>query len=208
MKTVDRSMKLVRRTLIAVAALSALAVAPALAQSSSGEQQAQKPVTPVVIKTFGGWDVRCYPVTVPAPCDAWEAIAFKKSKRLAVSVSVVYVPSQNQYLMQFIVPLDVDLQKGAKIMAGKFTSPVMSFHHCDRIGCFFGVGQAGPLVDAFKSEKLMKIHLTFYRSKSVDLSVPLKGFDEARAAMVELAKQKAGTPQKAPAAAPEAASNP
>jgi invasion protein IalB len=179
-------------------------MASALAQDSSSQapaqppksqqQQAKKPITPVVMKTFGGWDVRCYPVTVPAPCDAWEAIAFKKSNTLAVSVSVVYVPSQDQYLMQFIVPLDVDLAKGASIVAGSFKSPALPYHHCDRIGCFFGVSQAAPIVNAFKSQKSMKVHISLFRSKSVDIAVPLKGFDEARSAMVELAKQKAGNP--------------
>ena len=75
------------------------------------------------MKTFGGWDVRCFPVSSPAPCDIWEAIAFKKGNQLAASVSVVYVPSRTEYLMQFIVPLGVDLAKGAKLVAGNFTSP-------------------------------------------------------------------------------------
>jgi invasion protein IalB len=206
MKIVARPLRLAVRALAAASAL--VCAGPALAQGAPAQPaQQQKQITPVVMKTFGGWDVRCYPVTVPAPCDAWEAIAFKKSNRLAVSISVVYVPSQDQYLMQFIVPLDVDLQKGAQIVAGSFKSPSTPFHHCDRIGCFFGVGQAGTIVNAFKGQKSMKVHLTFFRSKAVDIGVPLKGFDEARAAMVELAKQKAGNPPQAPAA-PQAAPNP
>jgi len=100
-----------------------LAASPVLAQDApSGDQPQQqqaaprKPVTPTVMKTFGGWDVRCYPVSSPAPCDMWEAIAFKKGGQLAVSISIVYVPSQDSHLMQLIVPLGVDLASGAKVM--------------------------------------------------------------------------------------------
>lgn len=190
------SMSLVRRSLAALLTLSALSAMPALAQDSAAPAQQQapkKPVGPTIMKTFGGWDVRCYPVASPAPCDIWEAIAFKKSNRLAASVSVVFVPSRNEYLMQFIVPLEVDLAKGVKIMAGNFTSPTLPFHHCDRIGCFVGVAGGNAIVEALKNQSTMKIHVSFFRGKPVDIGVPLKGFSEARAEMAELAKQKATT---------------
>jgi invasion protein IalB len=189
----------VRRALAALLTVSALAATPALAQddTSAPAQQApaqqapKKPVGPTIMKTFGGWDVRCYPVASPAPCDIWEAIAFKKSNRLAASVSVVFVPSRNEYLMQFIVPLEVDLAKGVKVVAGNFTSPTLPFHHCDRIGCFVGVAGGNAIIDALKNQSTMKLRVSFFRSKSVDIGVPLKGFTEARTEMAELAKQKA-----------------
>ena len=192
-----------RRSLAAFFAVFALAASPAFAQQDAPAAQSQqsapkKPVGPTIMKTFGGWDVRCYPVASPAPCDIWEAIAFKKSNQLAASVSVVYVPSRNEYLMQFVVPLGVDLSKGTKIVAGNFTSPSLPFHHCDRIGCFVGVAGGNAIVDALKNQSTMKIRLTFFRGKSIDIGVPLKGFSDARAQMAELAKQKATTAPQTP----------
>jgi invasion protein IalB len=199
-----KTMRSFSAALVAVA----LAVTPVLAQDA--QQPAKRSSGPQVMKTFGGWDVRCFPVSTPAPCDIWEAIAFKKGGNLAVSISIVYVPSQNRYLTQLIVPLGVDLGKGAKLLSGSFASDTIPFHHCDRVGCYFGVGNANPLVEAMKSQPTMRVRVAQFRGKSIDLGVPLKGFPDALSAMDELAKQKAGKPvaQAAAPAADAPASNP
>lgn len=193
------------RNFSAALALIGLATTPVLAQDAQ-QQAAKRPAGPQIMKTFGGWDVRCFSASTAAPCDVWEAIAFKKGGNLAVSVSVVYVPSQNRHLMQFIVPLGVDVAKGAKLMAGSFTSDVMTYHHCDRVGCYFGVGDGNVLVDAMKGQSTLKVRVSQFRGKSIDLAVPLKGFEDAHSAMVELAKQKAGKPSAPEAATPAAPS--
>lgn len=192
------------RIISAALAVIALAVSPALAQDQQ-QQQPAKRQAPQVMKTFGGWDVRCFPGATAAPCDIWEAIAFKKGGQLAVSVSMVYVPSQDRHLMQFIVPLGVDFAQGAKLVAGTYTSQMLPYHHCDRIGCYFGIGNANALLDALKTTDSLKVRVVQYRGKSIDLGVPLKGFSEAHAMMVDLSKQKAGKP--APAAAPAPAAD-
>jgi len=204
-------MKTMRKLSAALAAF-ALAVTPVLAQDAP-QQQPAKRQGPQIMKNFSGWDVRCFPVSTPAPCDVWEAIAFKKGGQLAVSVSAVYVPSQDRYLMQLIVPLGVDFSKGAKLVAGSFTSEMIPFHHCDRVGCYFGVGNANQVVDAIRSQGSFKVRIAQFRGKSADLDVPTKGFSEANAMMVELAKQKAGkpasaAPAEAPAAPTDNSSNP
>jgi invasion protein IalB len=191
-------MSFARRSLAAFLTVFALVATPAFAQDDApaAQQQQQapkKPAGPTIVKTFSGWDVRCYPVVSLAPCDVWEAIAFKKSNQLAASVSVVYVPSRDEFLMQFIVPLGIDLQKGAKLIAGNFTSPSLPVHHCDRIGCFIGVSGGNAIVNALRNQSVMKIHVDFFRGKPVDIGVPLKGFSEARDEMMALAKQKASS---------------
>jgi invasion protein IalB len=184
-------------------ALSALAATPVLAQDAPDQAQQQqqaaprKPITPTVMKTFGGWDVRCYPVSSPAPCDMWEAIAFKKGGQLAVSISIVYVPSQDNHLLQLIVPLGVDFAARAKVLTDTYTSDAWPYHHCDRIGCYIVVPQGNAVVEALKDQAVMKVRVTQFRGKSIDLAVPLKGFGDAHNAMVELAKQKAANPPAA-----------
>jgi invasion protein IalB len=131
----------------------------------------------------------------------WEAIAFKKGGQLAVSVSIVYVPSRDEHLLQFVVPLGIELSKGAKLVTDSYTSEMWRYHHCDRIGCYVIVPQGNAIVDALKGQASMKVRVVQFHGKSFDLSVPLKGFDEAHASMVELAKQKAANK---PAPAPDA----
>ena len=184
------------------ACAAALVFAGSSALAQEGQQAPKKPITPTTMKTFSGWDVRCYPVQTPAPCDMWEAIAFKKGGQLAVSVSIVYVPSRDQHLLQFVVPLGIDLAQGAKLQTDSYTSEVWHFHHCDRIGCYVIVPEGNQVVDALKGHDAMRVHVVQFKGKPVDLNVPLKGFDEAHSSMVELAKQKASDKQPAPAAAP------
>jgi invasion protein IalB len=199
-------MKTMRSFSAALVAI-ALAVTPVLAQDAP-QQAAKRPSGPQVIKVFSGWDVRCFPVSTPAPCDVWEAIAFKTGGNLAVSVSVVYVPSQDRYLAQLIVPLGVDLGKGAKLLSGSFASDAIPFHHCDRVGCYFGVANANTAVDAMKSQTTMKVRIAQFRGKTIDLAVPLKGFSDALSSMAELARQKAGKSAQAPAPAADAPAAP
>lgn len=198
------SMKLVRSAACALAL--AFVGSSALAQDQQ-QQAPRKPITPTTVKTFSGWDVRCYPVQTPAPCDMWEAIAFKKGGQLAVSVSVVYIPSRDAHMLQFVVPLGTDLAQGAKLITDSYTSETWHFHHCDRIGCYIIVQDGNQVVDALKGRDNVKVHVTQFRGKGIDLTVPLKGFDEAHAALVEVAKQKATTP-KQPAAVPDIGGNP
>jgi len=179
-------------------AVSIVALAPAMAQEQASPPPAgHKQIQPTVLKTFDGWQVRCYPVAMQAPCDMWEAIAFKKGGQLAVSLSIVYVPSQDRYVMQFIVPLEIDLAKGMQIVAGKYTSKPYPYLHCERIGCFAAVTEAKEAMQAAQGASTMKVRVVLFRGKPLDLEVPLKGFEEARAAMVEAAKQKASNPPAA-----------
>jgi invasion protein IalB len=201
----------VRAFAVAALAFSTAAAAQDDAQAQQQQQQqARKAMTPTVMKTFSGWDVRCYPVQTPAPCDMWEAIAFKKGGSLAISVSIVYVPSRDQHLMQFVVPLGIDLQQGAKATGGGYSSSTLSYHHCDRIGCYIILPQANDLVSALRGQSTFKVRVVQFHGKPVDLTVPLKGFGEAHTALVDLAKQKtAGNNAAAPAQdEPTAPANP
>jgi len=193
-----------RRLFAAALALAGL-VSAASAQNDGSQQQApRKPITPTTMKTFAGWDVRCYPVQTPAPCDMWEAIAFKKGGQLAVSVSIVYVPSRDQHLFQFVVPLGIDLAQGAKVVTANYTSEAWHYHHCDRIGCYIIVPQGNPVVDALKGQPKMKVRVVQFHGKPVDLDVPLKGFNDAHNSLVELARQKTAGAASTPAPEPPA----
>ena len=147
-------------------------------------------------------------VPVEAIAAGCPVIAFKKGGQLAVSVSVVYIPSRDAHMLQFVVPLGTDLAQGAKLITDSYTSEAWHFHHCDRIGCYIIVQDGNQVVDALKGRDSVKVHVTQFRGKGIDLTVPLKGFDEAHSALVEVAKQKATTPKQQPAGLPDAGGNP
>ncbi len=95
--------------------------------------------------------------------------------QLAVSVSIVYVPSRDEHLLQFVVPLGIDLGKGAKLVTDSYTSEMWRYHHCDRIGCYVIVPQGNALVDALKGQPSMKVRVVQFRGKSFDLSRAAQG---------------------------------
>ncbi|MBV8976644.1 MAG: invasion associated locus B family protein [Alphaproteobacteria bacterium] len=177
----------------------------ALALTASGalaQQEApRKPVTPTTIKTVGGWDVRCYPVQSLAPCEMWEAVAFKGTTQLAASLSIVYIPARDSYAVQIVLPFGMDFSKGARLAAGDYTSEVLHFERCERIGCLVAMRDGNGAADALRGQAAVKVKVTWFHGKSMDITVPLKGYDEARSALVEAAKQKAAKPD-ASAAAP------
>lgn len=191
-----------KHLLSSIAFAAALAATPALAQ----DQAQKKPQGPTVMKTFSGWDVRCFSTTSPAPCDVWEATAYKNTGQFAVSVSVAYVPSQDQYFMQLVVPLGMDLQKGAKVVSGSYQSETLKYHHCDRLGCYLVVPQASPIVSTMRGAQKVAVRVSAYRGKTGELDIPIKGFSEALSSMVEYARQKTsgGSSSAAPAPAPAA----
>jgi invasion protein IalB len=188
-------------------AACALLAGPAFSQQSDGSTPppaVQKSAQPVLMKTFNGWQVRCYNVATPAPCDMWEAVAFKESGQLAVSVSVTYAPSRDQHLIQIIVPLRVDFTKGAVLSSDTFTANPWKFNHCDRIGCYISVLADSRLIDALGHATNAKVTVVPYGDKAIALAFPLNGFTEAHSSMVELARSKTGGSSSAKPGTPDA----
>ena len=171
---------------------------PPPAQPSGPPQAQQNPAQPELMKTFDGWQVRCYPTSMAAPCDMWEAITYKNSDQLAVSVSIAYSPSRNVHLIQLIVPLRVDLSKGAVLAFDTFTANPWRFDHCDRIGCYVSAVVDDKLIDALAHGTIGKVTVVPYGAKQMDLQFPLTGFAEAHSAMIDLAHQKASGAPPAP----------
>jgi len=173
-----------------------------LAFAQTGGNAPQKPITPTTMKTVGGWDVRCYPVQSPAPCEMWEAVAFKGTQQLAASISIVYIPMRDGYAVQLVLPFGMDFGKGVKLNAGSYSSDVLHFERCERIGCLIAIRDGSAAVNAMRDQPNVKLHVTWFHGKTMDIAVPLKGFDEARGALVDFAKQKATAPKTDDSAAP------
>lgn len=184
-----------KTTRLLMAASLALALTPAFAQNS--------PPKPDITKQYGDWLVRCYPVASPSPCDMYELLAQKETGNRVMSMSFAYAPKQDRYVVQIAVPLGVALKTGLTIKAGDYVSPVMQFRRCDRGGCYIeGVTDAAILSALAQQSGNAKATIASDDGRSLDVNFSLKGFGEARSAMIDLAKQRATEPKPAPAAEP------
>jgi invasion protein IalB len=175
---------------ISLALAAALFVAPAIAQEAA--PQAAKANQPTDVKEIGDWTVRCFPGKSPTPCHMLELRVAKKSGQRVLGVLLAYAPANNATLLQVSVPLGVSLQNGLIINSDTWKSPPLKFRRCDQGGCYIESAVGDDVINELAKASNAKMQIVSVDGKRFDLAFSLKGFTEARSAMVELAKQKAG----------------
>jgi len=187
---------LVGATLLSTAAL---AQAPA---ASTPTPQASGSGAVTDSKQVGDWTVRCFAVTSPSPCDMYQELQDQNSHQRVLSVSIAYVPSNDQHVMQIAVPLGVAIQKGVVIKTDSYASPSLPFRRCDQAGCYVEMLLGADQIAGFvKSGPQASVNIVADDNKSYALRFSLNGFAGAHDAMAALAKEKAsGTAPGAPAA--------
>jgi invasion protein IalB len=188
--------------LASCALLALAAFVPAAAQQAA---PGQGPLTATDTKNIGDWEVRCFPVKSPSPCDMFELLADKKTGRRVLSLSIAYVPSQDRHAIQIALPLGVALARGVIISSDTYTSPVMHYRRCDRGGCYVEGLIDNAAIDSIGRASAAKVQFFAYdgaNGRLFDLPFSVKGFNEAHSAMSEMAR----THTKGAAAAPSAPS--
>ncbi|HEY2011323.1 MAG TPA: invasion associated locus B family protein [Rhizomicrobium sp.] len=181
--------------------VTALGCVPALAQAPA----AQAPAKPEQ-KQFDDWQVRCFPVQSPSPCDMFQEVANQQRTQRLLSISIAYVPSMDRYALQVSVPLGVSLPKGLSIQTDTFTSPTLRYRRCDRNGCYVEMGADKSLIEGIAKSSpdgKAKINVSGDNGKSVGITFFLKGFVAAHDDMVSEAKAKAKPVSQSNAAAPQ-----
>jgi invasion protein IalB len=142
------------------------------------------------VKTVGDWQVRCFPVNNPNPCDVFQERA--SGQQRVLTFSLAFVPSMDRHIMQITLPLDVAIQKGVKIQADAYTSPMLKYRMCNREGCFVQMAPDNALVEALaKATTDAKINIVADNGKSFAIPLSLKGFSAAHDDMVTQARAKA-----------------
>jgi invasion protein IalB len=193
------------------AAFAALAFAASLpALSPAWAQEAGTP-TPQATgsgavtdsKQVGDWMVRCFAVTSQSPCDMYQELQDQNSHQRVLSISIAYVPSNDQHVMQIAVPLGIAIQKGLVIKTDAYASPALQFRRCDQAGCYVEMILGNDQIAGFvKSGPKATVNVVGDNDgKAYALNFSLNGFSGAHDAMAALAKQKATA---APGAAPAA----
>ena len=162
-----------------------------LACATASAQEAAAPPRPET-KTVGDWEVRCFPVNNANPCDMFQEMANKDTRRRILSISLAFNPSMDRHLLQITVPLDIAIQKGLTIQSDSYTSPVLKYRMCTREGCFVQMAADNALVAALaKSGPQAKLNIVGDNGKAYGLQFSLKGFAAAHDDMVAQARAKA-----------------
>ncbi len=181
----------------AILAFALLAAAPGLAAAAPSPSGAAAPSTPAQtsnqgIENFGDWDVRCFPVKSASPCEAIYLAVEKRTHQRVTGLTVVYAPAQDRYVMQVAVPLGVSIADGLVIQTSTFTTAKLPFRRCDEGGCYIETAINTKMIDALKgasaSEALLAI--VWADGKKATLPFSLKGFGDAVAEMVKLARDR------------------
>jgi invasion protein IalB len=186
----------------------ALASGPALAQATA--PAASAPARPDV-KQFDDWQVRCFPIQSPSPCDLFQEVANQQRNQRILSISIAYVPSMDRYALQVTVPLGVSIPKGLSFQTDSYTSPSLRYRRCDRDGCYVETGVDKTLIEGIarsSPDGKARVNITGDSGKSVGVAFFLKGFAAAHDDMVSQAKAKAKPVSQANAAAPAAPAAP
>jgi invasion protein IalB len=182
--------------------VTALSCAPALAQAPA----AQAPAKPEQ-KQFDDWQVRCFPVQSPSPCDMFQEVANQQRTQRLLSISIAYVPSMDRYALQVSVPLGVSIPKGLSLQTDSYTSPTLRYRRCDRNGCYVEMGADKSLIEGIAKSSpdgKAKVNVSGDNGKSVGITFFLKGFVAAHDDMVSEAKVKAKAVSQSNAGAPAA----
>ena len=191
------------RMILAALALAALLPTAALAQDGAPTPQATGAGAITDSKQIGDWSVRCFAIQNESPCDMYQELQDQNTHQRVLSVSVAYVPSRDQHVVQIAVPLGVALAKGAVIKTDSYGSPPLPFRRCDQVGCYVEMLLNNDQVaDLAKSGPQASINIVADDNKPYALRFSLNGFSGAHDAMSALAKQKATGATAAPAAAP------
>ena len=170
---------------------------------AAGAGQAQTPAAPpadaaanlAVSEMIGDWTVRCFRIQAIAPCDVLQIASQQETQRRVLLVSIAYVPSQNVYWMQIVVPLAVALAKGMTIPAGDASLTGMKFTRCERDGCYVEGQLPDPTVQALRGMESTTINIVAYgNEQQANLPLSLNGFGMAIDRLRTEARQRATNP--------------
>jgi invasion protein IalB len=136
-------------------------------------------------------------------------MAANKQRQRVLSVSIAYIPQNDRYALQVVVPLGVAIGKGMTLNAGQKTLRGVRYNRCNREGCFVEVIIDAATVDALArlGAQTQIVVYPYRQTNEVKLPLSLKGFGEALARLKAEARTRhvpaAARPGGTSAPAPE-----
>lgn len=159
---------MISKTLLTMAAFSALSVSTASASDPAGE------------RTFGDWKVAC---AANAPCQAYLGLKDAKTGKLALSASAHKRPDDANPTLVITVPLGVDLKAGAAFVAGAAgkTPIAATIDVCFPDGCRVVLDLAPSTLNSLAAAKSFDVRFAAYGAadRVESVSVPSNGLKDA-----------------------------
>jgi invasion protein IalB len=175
--------------------LAAAAMLTVMCGAQAPAQQAQGAAPVTETHQYGSWVMRCYRVQSNV-CDVSQSVLMPGRKVRELGISIVYVPSHNEFVGQFIVPLGVSFAKGMAITAGDYTRSNLKYRRCEREGCFVEGGLPEALINAMsqQSDAGGSVQVEAVDGKKYTFPFKLDGFQEGIAMVKQLDTQRGAAP--------------
>jgi len=169
-------------------------VAP-IATPNAETTVAQPPADPnlAVNELHGDWGVRCFNFDSPAPCDVIQIGTNPDTQQRIMLISIAYLPNEQAYAAQLVVPLGVTLARGLSIDAGASSIPGLRFNRCEQDGCYVEVAIASESIEALAAatEATQLTMFPYQQVEPLQLPFSVNGFATAIARMREEAVERA-----------------
>jgi invasion protein IalB len=146
--------------------------------------------------TFGDWTVRCSQKEGAPPCDIVQFVRQKDTGRTIMQVSFGYIPGQDKYPVQFVLPLGFLLSSGATIRIDDKTDlkdyPVT---RCEAQGCLIEKTADAKDLAPFRAGKIGTVTVTAAAGRMITFPISFTGFTRALDEMTAKNKKHAGITQ-------------
>ena len=146
------------------------------------------PANPAITDTHvsGSWSVRCYKGATAA-CDMVQASFTRDKKMRVASIIIGFIPSSNQIIGRFIVPLGVSFAPGLTLEIGSYRAGNLKYRRCERDGCYVEGILPQPLLEAMQSSGDGKavMDVVSVDGRKFQLPIVLGGFSDGLAQLKE-----------------------
>jgi invasion protein IalB len=146
-------------------------------------------------EAFGDWQVRCFKVESPAPCDVMQLAISQDTQQRVLSVSIAFVPSRGTYGMQMVVPLGVSLAKGVTLAAGDNSLTGVKYSRCELNGCYIELLAPEETLNALAGMEKTTLEIWGYdATEASQIPLSLTGFSDAMTEMKAQSRRRAVEP--------------
>lgn len=162
---------------VALAAICALAMLAGQGAASAQQQMLE----PEEISRHGDWGVQCFP---PDPsgqrhCEAVQIVAEEGTDQPLLRIAVGKAAGNGRAILQFIVPLGTQLQRGYNFSVDGGAPRALSASTCLPFGCIVEMPLDSNWLNAMRRGATGSLSVVDLRNQEVALPISLSGFTAA-----------------------------
>lgn len=167
---------------VALAAICALGMLSMPgAASAQQQQQQQQMMEPEEVSRHGDWGVQCFPPDQGGQrhCEAVQIVAEEGSDQPLLRVAVGKAAGSGRAILQFIVPLGTQLQRGYNFSVDGGAPTALSATTCLPFGCIVEMPLDSNWLNAMRRGAAGSLSVVDLRNQEVALPISLTGFTAA-----------------------------